>query len=192
MVDVTEETSGRWVDNWDAVVFDLDGTLVELIVDWDALERDLAGALSEAGLGDESTSAWELLEMAQEAGMRELAESVIAPVETAGAKQSDRLPLADVVPTISGPVAVCSLNCEAAVRTALDTHGLSGNVDAVVGRDTLEVWKPNPKPLLESVERIGACPDETVFVGDSARDRTTAKRAGVDFRWVRETIASLD
>jgi len=33
---------------------------------------------------------------------------------------------------------------------------------------------------------MGVDGDEAVFVGDSERDKVTAERAGVRFRWVKE------
>lgn len=176
---------------WDGVVFDLDGTLVELEVDWPAIEVDLADALSDQAIHGDGASSWELLATAREAGIRDRAESVLGPAEITGATRSTRLPLANILTEIPIPVAVCSLNCEAACRTALRVHDLDGAVDAVVGRDTLAVWKPNPKPLLASLECIEVDPRAGVFVGDSERDRLTARRAGVEFRWVEDATAAV-
>lgn len=177
---------------WEGIVFDLDGTLIELVVDWPALEDQLADTLREEGIETDGRSSWELLAAARAAGKRDVAESVMAPVESAGARESVRLPLADVVADLDQPVAVCSLNCEEAVRTGLSTHGLSEHVDAVIGRDTFSVWKPDPTPLEEALARLTVEPSRAVFVGDSPRDRTTAERAGVDFRWVEEILSALD
>lgn len=177
-------------DEWDGIVFDFDGTLVKLIVDWPAVETELASTLADAGMKTAGATCWELLSEARDQGRQELAESVLAPREITGARVSERLPLAADVPSMSGPVAVCSLNCEAACRTGLEVHELTDEVDAVVGRDTLDVWKPDPAPLLESIDRLGIEPANALFIGDSPRDRRTAERANVDFRWVRDAIGS--
>ncbi len=79
---------------------------------------------------------------------------------------------------------VCSLNCEAACRRALESHGLASAVDVIVGRDTVETQKPDPEPLLVAVDELGVEPADTVFIGDSARDEQTARRAGVEFEYV--------
>jgi phosphoglycolate phosphatase-like HAD superfamily hydrolase len=85
-------------------------------------------------------------------------------------------------------VGVCSLNCEAACRIALSTHGIDG-IDTVVGRDTVSTEKPDPRPLLETIDRLDGEPENAVFIGDSDRDGTTAERAGVDYvdvsAWLR-------
>ena len=51
--------------------------------------------------------------------------------------------------------------------------------DAVVGGDETERHKPDPAPLLLGVERMGAEPAETAYVGDSPFDVRAAKAAGM-------------
>ena len=41
--------------NYDAVVYDLDGTLVDLAVDWDAVARDVASLLEARGVDLETS-----------------------------------------------------------------------------------------------------------------------------------------
>ncbi len=108
---------------------------------------------------------------------------LIAAHERRGARDSSRLATASELPR-PVPVAVCSLNCEAACRTALETHDLAGHVDVVIGRDTVSKHKPAPEPLLAALDRLGAPPETAVFVGDTETDATTAAEAGVSFRWV--------
>ncbi len=127
-----------------------------------------------------------MLETAEEHGYRPAVESVISAYERDGAAVSSKLPAAETIP--NGPVGVCSLNCEAACRVALSTHDIDG-IGSIVGRDTLETEKPDPQPLLETIERLDGSPDRSVFIGDTDRDATTAKRAGVDYMdvsaWLR-------
>jgi phosphoglycolate phosphatase len=172
-------------DAHDAVVYDLDGTLVRLAVDWDRVHRDLSEALEERGLDVGGRGLWTLLDRAEQTGHRDVAEDVIGGHERVGARQSDRLPLAGELPR-SVPVGVCSLNCEAACRSALRTHDLASHVDAIVGRDTVERYKPHPRPLRAVIEELGAESARTLFVGDSESDRTTAEAADVDFQWAAD------
>jgi len=172
------------LDAFAAVVYDLDGTLVSLAVDWEAAARDAAAALREAGVDVEGADLWSMLDLADGAGARDVVEAVLTDHECDGARASQRLELADDAVARGPPKGVCSLNCEAACRLALDVHDLSGDVDAVVGRDTVATRKPDPEPLLETIRRLDAEPSEAVFVGDSRRDALTAERAGVAFRYV--------
>jgi pyrophosphatase PpaX len=50
--------------------------------------------------------------------------------------------------------------------------------ETVVGGDETEQHKPHPAPLLLALERLGASPGETVYVGDSPFDMQAAKAAG--------------
>ncbi|WP_370529248.1 HAD family hydrolase [Halarchaeum sp. CBA1220] len=168
------------------VVYDLDGTLVDLAVDWAAVERELHALLVEAGVDPDGLVTWELLEAAEDAGVGEAAEDLISEHECAGAERARRLPHADELGDGTLPAAVCSLNCERACRIALDREGLLARVRDVVGRDSLagRERKPDPEPLLRAVESLGLEPHEVVFVGDAERDAETARRAGTGFRYV--------
>jgi phosphoglycolate phosphatase len=168
---------------YDAVVYDLDGTLVRLPVDWSVAREDVAAVYESAGLPADGMGLWDLLERAEENMIADRVEATVADHERTGAERAQRLPLADDLLAWDGPAGVCSLNCEAACRTALSVQELDGAVDAVVGRDTVGTWKPDPAPLRATIDRIGADPDLTLFVGDSERDAETARRADVDYRW---------
>ncbi len=169
---------------YDAVVYDLDGTLVSLDVDWGAVAVDVLEVYTRAAIEPPGTDLWELLESATDAGLADEVEGTIAAHEREGARTSERLAHADELVERTVPVGVCSLNCEDACRIALDEHGLLEAVDAVVGRDTVKNSKPHPEPLLETISELGADPERTLFVGDSARDERTAERAGTAFRYV--------
>jgi len=172
----------------DGVVYDLDGTLVRLAVDWDAVQADVEGVFRDAGRVPSGTL-WDLLERAESDGDDELLDRVTATIERherAGARESERLPGADdLLETATHvPVAVVSLNAASACRLALDRHDLTDAVSTVVGRDTVPERKPDPRPLLVALERLGVTPGRALFVGDSPRDRECARRAGVDFEGV--------
>ena len=170
--------------DYDAVVYDLDGTLVELEVDWDAVETAVRERYAEADATPPGTDLWDLLEAVVEVDLTDVVEETIAAFEREGARNSRRLPHAEELLEREIPVGVCSLNCEAACRLALEEHGLRETVEAVVGRDTVTNSKPHPEPLLEAVSALGVDPERTLFVGDSARDERTARRAGTDFEYV--------
>jgi phosphoglycolate phosphatase len=170
-----------------AVVYDLDGTLVDLRVDWAAVTREVAHLLERRSVDIGGLDLWGMWKRSKETGHREAVNAAIADHEEAGARESTRLRLADSVPR-EQPVGVCTLNAESAARIALDTHGLAGRVasGAVVGRDSVAEQKPDPEPLLATIRALGVDQSEVVFVGDGERDELTAERAGVDFAYVSD------
>lgn len=177
------------LDAADAIVYDLDGTLLELAVDWDTAADDVVAAYAEHALVPPTGDLWSLLDAAADYGVEAVVEETIAGHERAGANASTLLPLGE---RLAGgddrPAAVCSLNCEDACRIALETHGLEAAIDAVVGRDTVETHKPEPESLLAAVDAIGVEPSRVVFVGDSESDAVTADRAGVPFVSVADAL----
>ncbi|MDG5775890.1 HAD-IA family hydrolase [Haloarculaceae archaeon H-GB1-1] len=173
---------------YDAIVYDLDGTLVELDVDWAAVADDVAATLRAHDVTVDGADLWGMLTLADETGHRPVVEDVIAEYEREGARASVRLALADELP-LDVPVGVCSLNSERACRIALEVHGIDGHVDALVGRDSVATEKPDPEPLLATVESLSVAPERTLFIGDSERDEETANRAGTAFQYVRARLA---
>ncbi|THE64241.1 HAD family hydrolase [Salinadaptatus halalkaliphilus] len=177
--------------SYDAVVYDLDGTLVDLAVDWGAVAADVREVYVDANVDPPGSGLWDMLEGATGYGVATEVEAAIAAHERAGAETAPRLAHADELLERTVPVGVCSLNCEAACRIALETYDLTHAVEAVVGRDTVPERKPAPEPLLETVDRLEAEPSDTLFVGDSERDELTARRAGTDFEYVGDGPADV-
>ena len=57
--------------------------------------------------------------------------------------------------------------------------GLHTRARAVVSGDTLPERKPHPMPLLHAAATLGVSPGECVYVGDAERDMQAAKAAGM-------------
>ena len=67
----------------------------------------------------------------------------------------------------------------ATVELAFATVPLGHLFETIVGGDETERHKPAPEPLLLALERLGARPDETAYVGDAPFDVRAAKAAGI-------------
>jgi phosphoglycolate phosphatase len=74
---------------------------------------------------------------------------------------------------------VCTNKPAALAEALLDRLGLGGRFSALLGADSLEVRKPDPRHLLETIARAGGTPGRAVLVGDSETDRAVAAAAGV-------------
>ena len=57
--------------------------------------------------------------------------------------------------------------------------GLNTRASAVVSGDSLPERKPHPMPLLYAAARIGVRPGECVYIGDAERDMQAAQAAGM-------------
>lgn len=62
---------------------------------------------------------------------------------------------------------------------ALVHTGLAQYMECIVASDSTTRHKPEPEPVLRALELLGATPDEAVFVGDSPYDMQSGRAAGV-------------
>ena len=74
---------------------------------------------------------------------------------------------------------ICTNKPEALARTVLETLGLSPLIEAVVGGDSPVRRKPDPAHPLATLARLGATPDQAVFLGDSRNDLLAGRAAGL-------------
>ena len=75
--------------------------------------------------------------------------------------------------------AICTNKPESITRQVITGLGIAGYFDVVIGGDTLPRNKPDPLPLRTALERLQATPERSLMVGDSAIDVQTAHAAGV-------------
>lgn len=92
---------------------------------------------------------------------------------------------------------VCTNKPEGLSRQLLDALDLSQYFTALLGGDSLHVRKPDPLHLLKTIEVMGHAPHEAVMVGDSISDVRAARDAGVaivgvSFGYTDTPIAELD
>jgi phosphoglycolate phosphatase len=77
-------------------------------------------------------------------------------------------------------LAICTNKPEAATREVLRGLALDRFFAAVFGGDSIAgVRKPDPRLLLAAVGALGAKPDQAVMVGDNANDVQAARAAGL-------------
>jgi phosphoglycolate phosphatase len=74
---------------------------------------------------------------------------------------------------------VCTNKLEWLSIRLLEGLGMMKYFGSVVGPDTLGISKPDPRPFYESVSRLGLNAPRAIMVGDSETDILTARAAGV-------------
>ncbi|MDR3067024.1 MAG: phosphoglycolate phosphatase [Comamonas sp.] len=180
----------------DAVMVDLDGTMVNTLGDFaEALNRMLAD-LQLPGIAPQ------VIENMVGKGSEHLIRSVLVHVQ---APNIDALyprawqryehhylaingQFADVYPGVAeGLQALQSLGLRMACLTnkplsfaepLLAAKGLDGFFDCVFGGDSFARKKPDPLPLVETCKALGSEPARTLMVGDSSNDAQAAHAAG--------------
>jgi HAD superfamily hydrolase (TIGR01509 family) len=152
-----------------AVVFDMDGILIDSDYDWPAIRQRL-GVTGRSiiddlnGLPDGARAErWAELEAIEQraTGAARLKEGVPELLALLAARQL--------------PTALVTNNSERNARELLDRYRL--RFDVVLTRDS-GLWKPSGAPLAEAVRRLGVAPGLCLAVGDSRYDVEAAREAG--------------
>jgi HAD superfamily hydrolase (TIGR01509 family) len=152
-----------------AVIFDMDGTLIDSGLDFDRIRGELGlpkVPLLEAMQDmpeERRRHCMEVLDRHEEEAAREC---TLAP----GARET-----MDVLSSRGVPTALMTRNSRRSVDTILAKHKLRFQV--VRTREDGEI-KPSPVPVLEVCRALGVAPQEAVSVGDFQFDLQAAKAAG--------------
>jgi pyrophosphatase PpaX len=77
------------------------------------------------------------------------------------------------------PMALVTSKTEALARRGLEHVGLIEYFKVIIGCDSCSRHKPDPEPVLTALNRLGYEPDEATFVGDSVHDVESGNAAGV-------------
>ena len=103
-------------------------------------------------------------------------------------------------------MAVVTNKPEALSRRLLDRLNLSSYFATVIGGDTFDSKKPSPVPLLAALERLGSTADQAAMIGDHHTDLHAGSKAGMatcfcdwglgtigdaTFTWRAETVSDL-
>ena len=179
-----------------AVLFDLDGTLLDSIPD---LSEACHRMMVELGRAPHSI---DTIRTFVGKGMLNLVRRCLAEhgtasdAEMAAAVDAFRRHYAEVnglattiyegvVPALAalqaqGVAMACVTNKPAAFTgPLLERMGIAGYFGATVSGDTLAEKKPHPAPLIHACELLGVTVAESLMIGDSANDAEAARAAGM-------------
>lgn len=182
-------------------IFDLDGTLVDSV---DDLAASVNYALARAGLpsrhrdevrGFIGNGARPLIERSV-APHLERVEEVLADwrVHYDAHLLDHTRPypgIVDVLACARRTLALQSNKPAPMTRRILEGLGLLSRFAVVVGGGDVPA-KPDPAGVLAILARVGATPEDSVFIGDSVLDAATARNAGVTFVGVTWGLAARE
>ncbi|WP_101674264.1 HAD family hydrolase [Alloalcanivorax mobilis] len=160
------------MSRYDAVVFDLDGTLVDSNLDFAALRRELGFPEGEGVL--------EHLATLSDPRRIERSRTIIDRHEMQGAASATWIDgaqaLLERLHDHAVPTAILTRNSRAAVARTRATLGLS--VELILTREDCAA-KPDPDGLLRITRTLALVPSRTLYVGDFIYDLQAARNAGM-------------
>ena len=180
-----------------AVIFDLDGTLVDTAPDLMGATNFVLGGLGRRALAMDEVRAFvghgarALLTrgLAATGGLpegydvepdyRRFVAYYSATIAGASAPFPGIVRLLDRLKDEGFGLGVCTNKLEGLSVQLLEALDLAKYFGSVVGPDTLGIAKPDPKPFYEAVNRLDLDSPRALMVGDSETDILTARNAGV-------------
>jgi HAD superfamily hydrolase (TIGR01509 family) len=176
----------------DAVVFDLDGLLIETEELWDevreALARERGGRWSESAQRDMmgmSSPEWSRY-MHETVGLAESPEEINdLVVARMASRYRSELPLlpgaVEAVERIAArwPLGVASSSNRALIDLVLELSGLAQHFRATVSSEEVARGKPEPDVYLEAARRLGVEPRRAAAIEDSEAGIRSAAAAGM-------------
>lgn len=171
-----------------AVLFDLDGVLVDTYEVWFHLLNDVACRLGYPPISRE-TYRFTWGQGVEEDVRRFYPGHTISQIQAEYARlYGNHLPHLRVMEgadralqSLSLPKAVITNSPTGVARRALALAGLERHFATVVGSDQVPRSKPAPDMVLEACRRLEVSPTEAVVVGDSRFDEEAARAAGAAF-----------
>ena len=183
--------------NWDAVLFDFDGTLIDSAPDIIAALNCLLGELghdavrydtyrTRAGDGARKLLEQVLIEQSvrfEEAELPALVDRLLNHYY--GLMTENTCPyqsVPEVLSEIHGSgmeLAICTNRTSKTTEHLLGHFGLSEFFTAVVCADNVSAKKPDAAHLYQAIKSLSTAPERTVMIGDTATDVAAARNAGI-------------
>lgn len=190
---------------WPVVVFDLDGTLVDsvglIVASFQHAFRTVLGAAED----EERIRGWigqPLIRAFREVSADRADELLATYLAWNLAHTEALIRRYDGIDRLLGTLVASGVRLGAATsklrapaELAARLAGLTDHLGVLVAMEDTERHKPDPEPLLFALERLGARPQDAVYVGDAVVDVEAARRAGmaaVAVTWGAGTKVALE
>jgi len=178
-----------------AVVFDLDGTIVDFNLDYKTVRAEVIELLGAQGfprsLFSLNESVFDMLKKIEiiirnsrknQKEFSKLKETILAILEKhemESASSTSLIPgILETLRTLKKmklKLALFTVNSKKSTNYILNTFRLKNYFDAVVTRDSVPTVKPNPVHLETALKKLKVKPPEAIVVGDSVWDMKSAQ-----------------
>ena len=175
-----------------AVLFDLDGTLVETHIDFPAMTQAMQRLAREASVPESVTDSKDILSLVDAAvdyvsqrggdgpALRQRAFAELEDLEVQGCARPELLPgTRELLLALTGrgvKVGVVTRNCRKVSAGLLARFGLPHHL--LLTRDDVPKTKPNPEHLWAALQLLGEAPEQAAMVGDHWMDIQAGVNAG--------------
>lgn len=176
-----------------AVLFDLDGTLVDSAPDFIAVVNrmrvdrgrdamslaDLRPVVSKGSRAMLAAGFPDVAASEREAWVQEFLDRYEAELGVHGKPFDGVERMLAALEAHATPWGIVTNKPEYLARKLMPLLGWESRCAVLIGGDTLAVRKPDPLPLLHAAESIGIMASDCVYVGDDERDILAARAAGM-------------
>jgi phosphoglycolate phosphatase-like HAD superfamily hydrolase len=182
------------------IVFDLDGTIVNLAADWHSLRKMLNARYSKMykEQGQFSSMSGLLNDIVSRGDEEELQNnfSIMQQYELENITKNE--PIKEVVHFINNleffgvnsttKLAVFSLNTRATIIKSLQLAGVANKFEFFIGREDVRAWKPEPEGLLKIRDHFQVLNEDMIYFGDLKKDLLAGANAGVESYFISDLI----
>ena len=177
----------------EAVIFDLDGTLIEADLRMREAKMEFLRRLRRLGMNFKAIDArrpaetimtyLERYHKADRGFLLKVLEESFKPYELEAAEKAKPRAGArrvlEKLELIGCKLGLASNNSRRSVEIVLEKLGAKNSFSAIVTRDDVRRLKPHEEILMKAVKKLGVAPWRSLYVGDSAADVIAGRRAGV-------------
>ena len=187
-------------DGKKVIIFDLDGTVVNLAADWMSLQKtlfDLYKKIYNEECSFDSMSAC-LSKIVEKNDIHTLEKffNIIRQFELDNIQENEHIE--ETIFFINNQrlfgvknnskLAIFSLNTRATIIKSLELANILDKFDFFVGREDVRKWKPDPEGLLKIKNRFKVKKEEMIYFGDLEKDILTGKNAGIETYLIYDLI----
>ena len=180
------------MDKLNTILFDFDGTLIDIKIDFAKMKDEVLSLGREYGISPNSDlyileSIYHIYNELQKKDnslantFKQQAMEILVNIEVEATTTSRAFPFADEtlrqLRSKGIKVGIVTRNCRPAVLKSSEMAGFE--YDLLLTRDDVKKVKPDPQHLLDALNILGSKADNSIMVGDHPMDILAGKRAGM-------------